>query len=394
MLNIFKGGKDMHIKAKKDSLLSIFFVVQKAVPSKTPMQILKGFFMEAKQNEFIIIANNLELSIKANINDLEIFNTGSVVIQEKIVDILRQLPDEDVELKMDTESFKVEIISGKVNFSLYGIDPEEFPSFSEKEQWSSWSCLQFKAKDFIHILKGVIFAVSQDEGKPAFKGVLLELAGDEKKLYSLATDTYRLALYEKNYIMENETSPFRLLVPGKLLNEIIKIIEDPDEEIQCYFKDNELVVLYKNFIFSSRLLDDKYPELKTVFPPSFSTSILVKKEMLARMIQRATLLSSGYNQMISLRIEDKYLQVRAASDLGKMDEELLLEEKEGENLEEIFLNARFFLDPLRILDDDLVRIEFNGTLGPCVFIQDKNEENISYLYRYLVLPIKTEKNVF
>jgi len=383
----------VHLKAKKENLLSIFSVVQKAVPIKTPMQILKGFFMEAKDKELIVIANNLELSIKANINNLEIIDTGSIVIQEKIVDILRQLPEEDVEIKMDPDSFRLEINSGKANFFLYGIEPEEYPPFSEEEQWSSWSCLLFKAKDFIHMLKGVIFAVSQDEGKPGFKGVLLELDGVEQKLYTLASDTYRLALYEKEYIMQKETVPFRLLVPGKLLNDIVKIIEDSDEEIQCYFKDNELIILYKNFIFSSRLLDDKYPELKTVFPPSFSTAILVNKEMLARMIQRATLLSSSLNQMISLQIDDEYLIVRAASELGRMDEQILLDKKEGENLEEIFLNARFFLEPLRFLDDDLVRIEFNGPLGPCVFIQDKREDNNSYLYRYLVLPIKTEKNV-
>jgi DNA polymerase-3 subunit beta len=76
-----------------------------------------------------------------------------------------------------------------------------------------------------------------------------------------------------------------------------------------------------------------------------------------------------------------------------MDEELLLEKKEGENLDEIFLNAKFFLDFLRVFDDDIIRIEFNGSVGPCVFLQDKRKEDNPFLYRYLVLPIKTEKSV-
>ena len=98
----------------------------------------------------------------------------------------------------------------------------------------------------------------------------------------------------------------------------------------------------------------------------------------------------GPNQMISLQVDEGALKVKAVSPLGRMEEELFLEEKEGENLNEIFLNARYLLDPLRVLEDQLMRIEFNGPLGPCVFVQNKNEEN--YRYRYLVLPIKTEKN--
>jgi len=382
----------MHIISNRDTLLEAFTIVHKAIPTKTPMNILKGFFLNATQEEFIISANNLELSIKAIIKKIEILKTGSIVIQDKILDILRQLPDQNVEIKMDYDRLRVEICSGKANFFLYGIDPEEYPQLSDKEQWALWSSLRFTAGSFKKIFKGVIFAASTDEGKPAFKGILMELLEGENKLYTLATDTYRLALFEKEYIIENESKAFRILVPGKLLSEIIKIIDDSDEELQCYFTDKELIIIYKNYIFASRLLDDKYPDLKNVFPKSYSTAILVNTRMLEKMIQRAILLSPSSNQMISLQINEDRLQVKAVSELGRMDEELLLEEKEGENLEEIFLNARYFLDPLRIFEDTFVRIEFNGSLGPCVFVQNSTEENNNYFYRYLVLPIKTEKN--
>lgn len=383
----------MHIIAKKNILYEVFSVAQKALPTKTPMPILNGFFVETKEHEFLVIANNLELGIKAKLDDIKILSTGSVIIQERIVDILRQLPDQDVEIKMDPENLRIEISSGKSNFFLYGIDPEEYPVFTEEEQWSSWTCLHFASKDFISILKRITFAISQEESKPAFRGILLELLADERILYALATDTYRLALFEKEYIIDSEIKPFRLLVPGKILIEISKVIEDSDEEIQCYFKDNELIIIYKNFIFSSRLLGDKYPDLKNVFPASYSTVIWANTEMMTKMIQRATLLSSSLSQMITLQVVDEFVKIRAASDLGKMDEELLLEKKEGENLDEIFLNAKFFLDFLRVFDDDIIRIEFNGSVGPCVFLQDKRKEDNPFLYRYLVLPIKTEKSV-
>jgi len=390
VISYFKGGYLMHIVSDKETLLEAFSIVQKAIPLKTPLNILKGFFVQADEQELIVAANNLEISIKATLQNVKILKSGSVVIQDKIIDILRQLPEKDVEIKMDTENLRIEIFSGKANFILYGIDPEEYPRVSEKEQWSYWSSLTFTASAFKKILKGVTFAVSQDEGKPSFKGILLELLEDENKLYALATDTYRLALFEKEYIIEHKIKPFKLLVPGKLLIEILKVIENSEEEIQCYFKENEFVILYRNYVFSTRLLEDKYPDLKNIFPQTYSTAILAKTEMLEKMIQRATLFSPGSNQMISLQVDEGSLKVKAVSNLGRMDEELFLEEKEGENLNEIFLNARYLLDSLRILEDNLVRIEFNGPLGPCVFVQNKVEEN--YHYRYLVLPIKTEKN--
>jgi DNA polymerase-3 subunit beta len=383
----------MHIIAKKDLLFEVFSVVQRALPVRTPMPILKGFLLEAKKDEFLVIANNLELGIRAKLDDLKIIKTGHVLIQEKFVDILRQLPDQYVEIEMDPESLRIEISSGKSNFSLYGIDPDEYPAFTDEKKWSSWTCLHFTSKEFLNILKKVTFAVSQDESKPAFKGILLELLADEKILYALATDTYRLALYEKEYIIESGVKPFRLLVPGKVLIEIAKVIEDSGDEIKCYFEENELIICYKNFIFSSRLLSDRYPDLKNVFPASQSTTIWVNTEMMIKMVQRATLLSSGPSQMITLRIDDELIKISAASELGIMNEELLLENKKGENLDEIFLNAKYFLDFLRNFDDDVAHIEFNGSVGPCIFLQDKRKGDNPFLYRYLVLPIKTEKNV-
>ena len=382
----------MHLIFSKDKYVEIFSIVNKSIPSKTPLNILKGFFLEANDNKFIIMANNLELVIKAIEEDLTIVEQGSVVINDKIVDIIRQLPDDEVVLKMDKNTFRVEVSSGDANFVLFGMDPEEYPKFSEEEDWSAWTNLHFTTKEFKKCFRGVTFAVSQDEGKPAFKGILMELKENEQILTALATDTYRLAVFEKSIIQKQSVKEFRLLIPAKMLTEIIRIIDDSETELKCYFKENELVILYKNYIFASRLLDDKFPDLKNAFPPNNNTTIVVNKILLEKMIQRALLLSAEPNQMLSLQIEEDVLKIRAVSDIGKMDEKLLLESKEGENLSEIFLNTRFFYDPLKYLENEMIRIEFNGSLGPCIF-SEKNEEK-KYNYRYLILPIKTESSNF
>ena len=388
----------MHLVFSKNKLIEYFSIVSKSIPSKTPLNVIKGIFLKATQDRFIIMANNLELIIKATIetqeeDDLKIIESGSLVINEKIIDILRQLPHNKVELKMEADTYRLEIFSGQAKFHLYGMDPDEYPELSNEEEWKNWSVLQFTASEFKEFFKGVTFAVSQDEGKPVFKGILMEMSGknaqNEQILSTMGSDTYRLAFFEKKYIVaEEETKPFRLLVPGKLLLEILRIIDEDESDIKCYFKESELIIIYKNYVFSSRLLDDKYPNLKNVFPSSFETSININKTLFERTIQRSLLLSTGINQMISMQIEEESLKIRAVSELGRMDEDVVLESKEGENLSEIYINARFLLDPLRYLENSNLNIQFNGSLGPCVFSEIKNELNRSY--RYLVLPIRTE----
>jgi len=387
----------MHVVFPKNKLIEYFTIVSKAIPSKTPMSVLKGIFLKATKDKFIIIANNLELAIKATVdpqteNDIEIIETGSLVIHEKIIEILRQLPLEKVELKMEANTYRLNITSGQAKFHLYGMEPEEYPDMSDEEDWKEWSCLSFSAKEFKEFFKGVAFAISQDEGKPVFKGILTEMTEENEKseqiLSTMATDTYRLAQFEKKYIGEEKIRPFRLLLPGKILLEILRAIDDDESDIKCYFKERELIIIYKNFNFSSRLLEDKYPDFRNVFPPSFETSITLSKSMFERMIQRALLLSQGINQMISLQIDGETLKIRAVSELGRMDEELALESKEGEDLAEIYVNARFILEPMRYLENSVVNIKFNGSLGPCVFSEENEEANKKY--RYLALPIRTE----
>ena len=95
--------------------------------------------------------------------------------------------------------------------------------------------------------------------------------------------------------------------------------------------------------------------------------------------------------MISLLITDDALEIYSGSEVGSMNEKLPLSAKEGDDLPEIMLNVRYFSDPLRVIDDEYVEIEFNGAYGPCIFNYQETMENGLLNYRYLVLPIKIDK---
>ncbi len=378
----------MHILANKNVLLENLNTVQKSIPLKSSMSAIKGILITAKDEELTMIGNNLEMSIAAISNDIQVFEEGEVVLPVEFIEILKQAPDENIEIKLSENDFRTEIISGQANFILYGMDPEDFPLVGF-EKSPDQERIDYSAQDLKAMLKKITFAVSQDEGKPSFKGVLFEI-DDDNNIFIIASDTYRLA-HLKTTLKNKSLQPLRMLIPGKALNEIMKIIDDSHESVECTYTDSDIIFYYKQFIIYSRLLENRFPNLSSIFPSAYATKIKINAHLLEKAVARASLLAGGYNHMISLQITEDALEIYSGSEVGRMNEKLPISNKEGDDLPEIMLNARYFLDPLRVIDDEYVEIDFNGAYGPCIFNYQETIENGIINYRYLVLPIKINK---
>ncbi|NMB35330.1 MAG: DNA polymerase III subunit beta [Firmicutes bacterium] len=379
----------MHLVLNKNELLENLPSLEKIIPTRTTIPLLKGVRLETDDHRFILTSNNLEMSLQATY-EAKVQQEGSVILPEKFFDIIRQSPAEEIEIEMLPGSFRTSIKSGTADFFLYGADPEQFPLSTAEQLWKKWTKISFVAGELKNILQKVHFAASQDESKPSFKGILLEIKTDH--LLCMASDTYRLACLQKSFPKEIVSLPYRLLIPGKTLGEVGRMLTDTGEDVDCYFQENEIIFVYKHLVFSSRLLQDQYPDLQQAFPEGYTTKIKVDTKLLENTVNRASLLAEGENRIISLGIQDTVLQVSSDSELGKMKEEITLQEKEGDDLAEILLNSRFLLDALRIWETEEVEIEFNGPVGACIFNhrrEGEGEEN----YRYLVLPIKKPENV-
>lgn len=378
----------MHILANKNVLLENLNTVQKSIPLKSSMSAIKGILINAKDEELTMIGNNLEMSIAAISNDIQVFEEGEVVLPVEFIEILKQAPDENIEIKLSENDFRTEIISGQANFILYGMDPEDFPLVGF-EKSPDQERIDYSAQDLKAMLKKITFAVSQDEGKPSFKGVLFEI-DEDNNIFIIASDTYRLA-HLKTTLKNKSLQPLRMLIPGKALNEIMKIIDDSHESVECTYTDSDIIFYYKQFIIYSRLLENRFPNLSSIFPSAYATKIKINAHLLEKAVARASLLAGGYNHMISLQITEDALEIYSGSEVGRMNEKLPISNKEGDDLPEIMLNARYFLDPLRVIDDEYVEIDFNGAYGPCIFNYQETIENGIINYRYLVLPIKINK---
>lgn len=357
----------MHITAWKNDLMEVLSVVSRALPVKSPIDSIKGILLDAGE-DLTFIANNLEFAIKGTTN-AEVWEEGKVVLPAKFIDIIRYLPNTQIEIKVD--NLNAEIKSGNSTFNLRCIDPEEFPANTPLTEANT---LQLESEQLKRILARTVFATSFDDTKPCFKGLLMEM--QEGKLVTLATDTYRLAKITEEGFEENED--FRIVIPGKNIIELQKILEDGT--VTLYFNKSEMIAVYKQYTFYYRLLQDEYPDLRNVFPEDFDVKITVNAE-LEQVLSRAAIVVPD-NKTIALKITNNVLNIFAKSDSGEMSEDIPVEAANGKQLDEVFFNVKFIQDVLKNLKGN-IDIAFKASPGPCVFF-DNN-------YKYLVLPVAKKK---
>ncbi len=371
----------------KETLANHLDIVEKALPGKTTLPILNNIFVEKNNDNLTFLSTNLEIGVRSSMkldNEEESKKESSkeqVLIPAKIIPIVKHLPsNEKVEINIDKDSYSVGIKGGESQFYLKGINAEEYPVFKEEEP--SKKPLILKEKELKETIRRTIFATSSDEGRPAFTGVLVLM--ENNSLSFIASDTYRLVMQSME-IEKWEYEEEKFLIPARSLRELMKLLRDSDDEVYIYPLEKQLVFSFNHIFFYTRLLEDNFPDFRKVIPASCVTKAIVDKEKFEEIIRRASLLSDNISKVVKLQLKENVIYVSVSSEIGKMEENITLEEKEGEEID-ILLNVRFLMDVLKIVETQNIEIKFNGREAPTILRPEKEEDFI-----YLVLPIKVEQ---
>lgn len=231
--------------------------------------------------------------------------------------------------------------------------------------------------DLKEAIRQTIFSVADTSSKKAMTGELWEINGKELKIVAL--DGHRISL--RKIKLKKEYEPRKVIVPGKTLAEIIKIIGgDPEKEIAVYFTENHIQFEIENTRAISRLIEGEYLKVEQLLSKDYGTKIKVQKKELQECIDRASLLlKDDAKKPIILNIEENILSLEAASNMGSMNESMFVV-KEGEKLR-IGFNPKFLLEMLRVIDDEEVFMYFTSAKTPCTVRDEKDS------YVYLVLPV-------
>ncbi len=363
----------MKIVCSKSNLLSGLQIVSKAVPSKTTMSILECILIDASKGVIKLTANDMELGIETVIEG-EIINKGIIALDAKIfLDIIRKLPDNDVTIETDA-SYKTSIICEKAKFNIIGKSGEDFSYLPLIEREDSIVISQFTLKE---VVRQTIFSISDNDNNKLMTGELFEINGNELKVVSL--DGHRISI--RKIELKNEYTNKKVVVPGKTLNEISKILSgDTENDVSIFFTDKHVVFEFDQTIVVSRLIEGEYFKIDQMLSSDYETKVKINKKEFLNCIDRATLLvKEGDKKPIIINISDDTMELKINSTVGSMNEEIDIK-KQGKDLM-IGFNPKFLIDALKVIDDEEIDIYLVNPKAPC-FIKDPEEK-----YIYLILPV-------
>lgn len=363
----------MKITCTKSNFSEGINIVLKAVPGKTTMPILECLVFEAGKEKVKLTTNDMEIGIETFI-DAQIEEEGSILINAKMIsDLVRKLPDDDVHIQTDNNQ-NVFISCGKSKFSLSGMEADEFPVLPTIEKSKEVTISEFMLKEMI---RQTVFSISDNESNKILTGELFEIKGNEFKIVSL--DGHRVSVRKME--LKDSYDHIKVVVPGKTLNEISKILTGGMEnEVHMYFNDKHILFEFGVTKVLSRLIEGNYYNIDQMLSSDYETKITVNKNELYNCIDRSTLLlRESDKKPIVMNIQDGTMKIEMNSQIGSMDEDIAVE-KEGEDLV-IAFNPKFLTDALRVIDDEQINIYLINSKSPC-YIKNSEES-----YIYLILPV-------
>ncbi len=371
---ILKGViHNMKIVCPKSDLLNGVNIALKAVSTKSTMPILECLVIEVTNDQIKLIANDMELGIETIIKG-SVEETGVIAINAKIFsEIVRKLPENDVTIQTDS-NFKATITCEKSKFEILGKSSEEFPGLPTITKNKPVILSQFTLKELI---RQTVFSIADNESNKLMTGELFEIKKDKLEVVSL--DGHRISI--RNIKLNQEYEDMKVIVPGKTLIEISKILSgEIADELQIYISDKHILFEFDNTTVLSRLIEGEFYKIDQMLSNDYETKVTINKKEFLSCIDRATLLvKESEKKPIIVNITDTDLELKINSSIGSMNEEIDIR-KEGKDIM-IGFNPKFLIDALRVIDDEEVDIYLFNPKAPC-FIRDK-EEN----YVYLILPV-------
>lgn len=363
----------MKLVCSKASLLNGVQTVSKAISSKTTMSILECILVDASKGIITLTANDMELGIETQIEG-EIIEKGIIALDAKIfLEIVRKLPDSEITIETDS-SYMTTITCEKAKFNIIGKSGEDFSYLPLVEKENHIVISQFVLKE---VVRQTIFSISDNDNNKLMTGELFDINGNELKVVSL--DGHRISI--RKIMLMDSYEPKKVVVPGKTLNEVSKILPgNAESDVIISFTSKHIVFEFDKTTVVSRLIEGEYFKIDQMLSSDYETKVKINKKELLNCIDRATLLvKEGDKKPIIINITDGKMELKINSVVGSMNEEIDIE-KNGKDLM-IGFNPKFFIDALRVIDDEEVELYMVNPKAPC-FIK-----NVEESYIYLILPV-------
>lgn len=359
--------------------------VMRAISSRATIPILSGIKLDLSEDQLVLTGSDTDISIKIKIpvsEDLQVESTGSIVLPARFFsEIVKRLPGKDFSFEVK-ESFQTKITSENSEFTINGLDANNYPRLPEISDETSFT---IAGKILREIINETQFAVATQESRLVLSGVHFTFSPDEIK--AVATDSHRLS-ERKISLEKGPQAKTDLIIPGKSLQELSRIIGETDPEITVCPGDNQVLFRIGNIAFYSRLLDGNYPDTDRLLPTESTTSVEFDLSELSSALDRASLLThAGRNNVVNLTLDTENGQVKltgTSAEIGNVEEEVSFKNLDGADLT-ISFNPDYLRDALRASVTDAIIMKFTQPLRP--FTVTPNKDEVQFIQ--LITPVRT-----
>lgn len=365
----------MKLRAHRNILLPAVSMIGGIVEKRQTLPILSNMLIRVSGSKMKLTGTDLEVEIDTEVG----IHTGSegefTLPARKFIEICKALPDGSV-VEMKIEGDKAHIRSGKSKFTLGVLPAADFPAIDIS---SSEYSFNIGEKDLKNLIDKTSFSMALQDVRYYLNGLLIEIEGNEIK--AIATDGHRLALCQKTF--SDRTMDARgFLLPRKAVQEMNRLLEYADNEVSVELCPNLARFKIGNTIFTTKLIDGKFPDYERVIPKHCDKTAIIDRELFRSALIRASILSSEKYKGIRITAANNILKLQAHNPEQEEAEEELDIEYDNESIT-IGFNVGYLLDILGAISTDFIAIDFADTNSSSVVRIPENEEAL-----YVVMPMR------
>jgi DNA polymerase-3 subunit beta len=368
----------MRFIVSTSTLLKQLQAVNGASSSSTVLPILENFLFEIKDGSLTISATDLQTSMTTSL-PVESKEDGKVAVPAKILlETLKTLPDQPVAFSVDAQTFSIEISAGDGKYKLSGENGEDFPKIPTVENASS---VRMPASVLAEAINKTIFAVSNDDLRPAMTGVFCQLS--PQNITFVATDAHKLVRYRRNDTKSDAAASF--ILPKKALTLLKASLGSDDSAVSLEYNSTSAFFRFGNINLISRLIDERYPDYEAVIPQSNPNKLTLDRSQFLNSLRRVVIFANKTTHQVRLKINGSELNISSEDvDFSNEAHERLGCQYEGEDME-IGFNAKFLIEMLGNLEGDEVTLEMSTPNRAGLLIPQTNDDKEDVLM--LVMPV-------
>jgi DNA polymerase III subunit beta len=359
-------------------LLKQLSTVNGVIASNPIVPILENFLFNLEGGVLTVTASDMQTVMITEV-EVESKDKGSIAVPARLLlDTLRSLPDQPIQLNVDEETFGTELVTANGRYKLAGENPMDFPRVPQVNRNFS---IDMDSDTLGSAIANTIFATSTDDLRPAMTGVFIQL-GDQYTTF-VATDGHRLIRYRREDVKSSNSTT--MILPRKALNLLKSSLPAEIVPVKAEFSNSNAFFSFANIKMICRLIDERYPDYENVIPQNNPNKLRIERGELLSTLRRISIYSNKTTHQIRLKISATELVI-SAEDLDYSNEatEKLACEFDGEDME-IGFNAKFMIEMLNNLSCKNISLEMSQPNRAGLIIPQEKQENEDTLM--LVMPV-------